>query len=101
MATRTTNTYNRGQEVRSTVTFAVSGVATDPTAVLFKTQDPSGNETTYTFGVDANVVKSSVGNYYADWTLDEEGRWYYRWEGTGTVIAAAEHALEVRDSEFY
>jgi len=76
-------------------------VATDPTAVLFKTQDPSGNETTYTFGVDANVVKSAVGNYYADWTLDEEGRWFYRWEGTGVVVAAAEHALEVRDSEFY
>jgi len=101
MAVQDTNVYDVGQEVRSTVVFAIAGVATDPTTIIFRYRDPSGNVTSSTFGVPGSiVVNDAVGNYHADWILDEEGRWYYRWEGTGAVDAAAEHNLEVRDSLF-
>ena len=130
MATYEVNTYDVGQEVRSDVDFTVAGVLTDPTTITFMFLDPSGTTTTWVFGVDPEVVQDGVGEYHADWTtsgstpntqvvvdpevvqdgvgeyhadwtLDEEGGWYYRWEGTGTVIAAAERYFEVRESKFY
>ena len=101
MTTYEVNTYDVGQEVRSNVTFTVGGVDTDPTTITFRYLDPAGNATAWVFGVDPEVVQDAVGQYHADWTLDEEGGWYYRWEGTGTVIAAAERYFEVRESKFY
>lgn len=100
MATYEVNTYDVGQEVRSDVDFTVAGVLTDPTTITFMFLDPSGTTTTWVFGVDPEVVQDGVGEYHADWTLDEEGGWYYRWEGTGTLDASAERYLEVRDSKF-
>jgi hypothetical protein len=100
MATQVVNTYDVGQEVRFSVTFAVDSTPTDPTAIIFRTQDPSGNTTTYTFGVGVVIVKDDTGDYHADIILDEEGGWYYRWEGTGAVDAAKEFYCEVRDSMF-
>lgn len=100
MATQVVNTYDVGQEIRTAVTFAVSGVNTDPTAVIFRYLDPSGNVTVWTFGVDPEVVNDAVGLYHADVSIDEEGSWFYRWEGTGVVEAAKEHTFLVRDSKF-
>lgn len=64
----------------------------DPTTVTLKTKDPSGNETTYTYGV-STVEKTATGIYYAQIALDEIGKWHYRWEGsggTGAGVAAGE-----------
>lgn len=100
MATQDVNTYNVGQQVRFSTVFQVAGVDTDPTNIYFRIQTPSGVTTSYTFGVGVVIVQDAVGQYHADITLDEEGGWPYRWEGTGVVIAAAEHYCEVRDSRF-
>jgi hypothetical protein len=101
MAVNSYDTYDIGDAVRCDVSFTdMSGVAADPTAVLFKYEDPSENETTLTYGVDVEVVRDAVGEYHVDVTIDEAGRWAYRWEGTGTVVSATELEFDVRKSRF-
>lgn len=93
------STYDIGDGIRLNAAFTVSDVATDPTTITLKLKDPSLNSTSYTYAL-ATVDKNSTGNYYKDVTLDEAGRWFYRWEGTGAVIAATEVLFYVRLSEF-
>ena len=81
-------------------TFTVNGVRTDPTAVVFKIQDPSGNETTYTYGVDAALVKDSTGVYYVFYVMDEGGEWTVRFNGTGADYDAVEYSFNVNASVF-
>ena len=78
------------------------GVDVDPDTVTFKTFSPSGLETSYVYGTDSEVTKSSVGNYDAVFTPNESGRWYYRWEttGTGTTIGIEGQFL-VQASAFF
>ena len=92
----TINVYENGQQVRCTCTFTVNSVNTDPTTVTAKVKDPSGVETSYVYGVDEEVVKSAAGIYYIDVTTDENGLWYFRFEGTGTCVAVEESAFRVR-----
>jgi hypothetical protein len=95
------NTYDVGDLVRVTGTWEDSaGVDTDPTALTFAFTDPSANTTTYTYGVDAELVKSAVGIYCVDVSIDEHGTWRYRFASTGTGQAAAESYFLVRDSRF-
>lgn len=83
------NRYDKGDAVRLTATFAVAGSETDPTTVTLKVKDPSKNTDTYTLAT-GGVTKSATGVYYRDVVLDEGGEWFYRWEGTGTCMAAGE-----------
>lgn len=90
------NKYHAGDAVRCTVTFRdLAGVVADPTAVVAKYRNGSGAVTTKTYGVDAEVVKSSTGVYYIDITPDAAGTWHYRFSGTGAVIAAEEASFSV------
>jgi len=101
MALVTLNTYDVGDLIRCSVVFAtIAGVDTDPTTVIFRYQDPSGNITVWTFGVDVEVVQDAVGRYHADVSIDEEGSWFYRWEGTGVLQGAGESTFLIRDSKF-
>lgn len=94
------NTYDVGDLVRVTGTFTdSSGNAQDPTAVYCAFKDPSGNVTTYQYGQDAALEKSSTGVYYVDIDVDEAGVWYYRWYATGTGQAAGESTFSVREQE--
>lgn len=96
----TFGSYDQYQRVRISGAFTVSDVATDPTAVTFKIKDPSSNITTYVYGTDAEVVKASTGNYYVDYDVDEVGVWYFKWRGTGAVVAANESEFYVQETEF-
>ena len=93
------NIYDINDRIRMSVVFSVAGVSTDPATITLKVQDPSGNEATYTHAL-AEVTRSDTGDYFKDITIDEAGYWYYRWEGTGAVIAAAEAMLMIRESQF-
>lgn len=55
-----------------------------------------GAVSTYTHGVDSEVVKSSTGVYYIDIDLDRGGTWYVRWFSTGTGQASEESKIDVR-----
>lgn len=95
------NSYHVGDKVRCTGTFeTAAGTDTDPSAVLFKVETPSGTQTTYTYGTDAELVKSATGIYYVDVNCTEAGTWHYRFYSTGTGQAASEESFKVKDSFF-
>ena len=94
-----TNTYDKGDAVRLRVTFTVASVNTDPTTVTLKVKNPTGTTTIYTYAL-AEITKSATGIYYKDISVDDDGIYAYRFEGTGTVEAATEHKIKVRSSEF-
>jgi len=93
------NTYDLGDGITFTATFTVSGANTDPTTVLFKITTPDGVTTTYTYGVDAELVKSATGIYYVDYVTAQSGEHKYRFAGTG-VPAATENIFNVKQSYF-
>ena len=94
------STYDMGDEVRCTSTFTTaSGGPVDPTTITFKIKDPSDNTTTYIYGTDTEVIKSSVGIYYMDVDADEAGTWWFRCESTGVAKATEEDCFFVDASQ--
>lgn len=86
------NTYDVGDLIRVTATFTDSdGTAADPTAVTVYYKDPGGNISELVYGTDTDVVQDSTGVYHCDIDIDESGKWFYRFKGTGTVQAADEY----------
>lgn len=78
-----------------------NGDDTDPTTVLCKVKNPRGTTTTYTYGTDDELGKSSTGDFYLDITPDMSGRWFFRWEATdSTTTVASEGNFLVQFSEF-
>ena len=96
------NEYDKGDFARITVTFTVSGVATDPTTVTFKMREPDGVITTWTTvpAVGSIVDDAGAGVFHVDWPVDQTGTHHYRWEGTGAAAAAGEGILIGRPSVF-
>lgn len=91
----TTPAYDVGDQRRLSVAFADSaGTAADPGTVTFAIRAPSGTVTSYTYGTDAQLVKSGTGAYYVDWAIAAPGRYTYRFAGSGTLTAA-------ENGEFY
>lgn len=92
------NTYDVGDLIRCSGAFTdASSVAVDPTVITFKFKNPSETITTYVFGVNAELVKDSVGNYHADVDVNDRGAWLYRFEGSGAVgQSAGETFFEAR-----
>jgi hypothetical protein len=66
-----------------------AGVLTDPTLVRLLWHR-HGEADTIWLVTAGQVVKDAVGVYHADITVTEPGLHYFRWEGTGAVVAAAE-----------
>jgi hypothetical protein len=95
-------TYDIGDRPIFTAVFKdVADVATDPTVVRFKYQTPAGTSTTYTYGVDGEVVRTATGTYtFQPPTFAAMGAHYVRAEGTGAVVAASEQGVDVRRSQF-
>lgn len=94
--------YYVGSVVRLTINYQNdAGTDVDPTTVAIRVMSPCGVQTTYTYGTDAEVGKSSVGDYYADITPDETGRWHYRWVSTGAGTTLVEDGrFQVQGSPF-
>ena len=72
----------------------------DPAIVTLKIKTPVGIVTTLVQGVDAGMTKDSVGDYSYQYTPELEGRFAFRWEGSGTNIGAGEDFFDVRESQF-
>ncbi len=93
--------YDLGDLVRVSGAFTDSaGAAQDPNAVLFSFTDPSGNTSTYTYGVDVELVKDDTGDYHVDVDCDECGVFWWRWYSTGSGQAADEGRFYVQQSAF-
>lgn len=89
------NTYNIGDTVYLPSTFAVSGVATDPTTITLTIKEPDGTSTDYTYAL-SQVTKSATGIYYKNFSPDQVGMHFYCWTGTGTVATAQEDWFMVK-----
>lgn len=66
-------------------TFAVDGVATDPTTVTLVVTDPTGDATTYTQAGGDFTHTPATGLYSIDIACTEAGTWAYVWTGTGAA----------------
>ena len=85
------NTYDVGDLVRCSGAFTdADGNAQDPATVLVDVRAPSGTTTTYTYGVDAEVVKDDTGAYHIDVDVNAAGPWWYRFYATGSGQSADE-----------
>ncbi len=82
--------YAEGNIVRLTGTFTdADDVALDPTVVKAVIERPDGTKTTYTYGTDPELTRSSEGVYKISLdTTGFPGVWLYRWYSTGTGQAA-------------
>jgi hypothetical protein len=92
-----------GNRIYSSVEFrdAITQAFADPTTVKFKVRAPSGTETVYTFGVDANVTKQATGRYRGYFDVgNADGDWYARWTGEGALVAACEDPVPIEKSVF-
>ena len=84
------NVYAKDSLVRISTEFTVSGADSDPTTVKCFYKDPNNVVTTLTYGVGNTVVRDAVGKYHVDISATIAGNWWYRFEGTGAVVAANE-----------
>lgn len=95
------NIYDLGRYVRVWATFKSgdTGSVIDPDTVKLSVQTPAGAVTTYTYGVDANVIKEDVGKYYARIDANQPAFWFYRWWSIGFGQTAAEKEFKVRTAQ--
>lgn len=92
--------YASGQLVNISCTFTLSGIPTDPTTVIGRFRWGTATTTSYTYGVNAQLVKDSTGVYHFDVTAQNSGTYYYRFEGYTSVQAAEEGSFDVAVSRF-
>lgn len=78
--------------LKATIT-DINGDAADPSTVTFEMTEPDGTTTTYVYGTDPQVSKESTGIYYVDWPITQQGVHYYRFTGSGNVVAAEESSF--------
>lgn len=91
----------KGAVVRVTGAFTdPAGEPVDPSTVRFQYRAGGGEVTTLVYGQDAGLVRDEEGQYHADIPAAEPGRYYWRWESTGTGQAAEEGEFEVSQSRF-
>ena len=94
------NRYDSGDLVRCTGVFTDSaGAVSDPGTLLFTWRTPTGTYGTYTYGVDAEVVKDGSGTYHVDLEPTVIGNWWYRWTATGTPTEVTEDHFAVTFQE--
>jgi hypothetical protein len=93
-----TNTYDPGDGV--TLLFTCrdeAGELGDPDDVYLDVrQHDALGPTTYTYGVDSEVVRTSEGTYSALLLPDEPGLWHYGWRGEGGINTAEQGSFLVR-----
>ena len=83
------NEYPVGTTVElSTAVTDLNGNLTDATEITLKVTDPSGALSTYTLS-GAQVVHAGQGAYTYDIVLTKAGRWTYRFEASGNLVAAS------------
>jgi len=89
------DTYFTGQTLRLTVTFLDdAGDPADPTGLVYSQRVDMDAATTFTYGVDDELVRQEAGIYYVDVALTA-GTWAYGFIGTGAVENAIEDSFLV------
>jgi len=94
--------YDYGDHVRLSATFLdFNGDAADPDVdVILRVMAPNGAVNVYQYSL-AQITRDGVGLYSYIQKVEQEGDWYYRFEGTDDPTAAAEYWFHVQDSVFF
>lgn len=81
-----------------------AGDAVDPASVKCYVQKPSQKAgatfDTYTYPSSSEMSKTGTGAYECEITIDEPGRWYFYYEGTGSNEAVEPYSFLVRTPVF-
>jgi hypothetical protein len=93
-------TYDIGDRPRVTATFTdLAGTVVDPTIITCALKYPNGTTTvTYTFGVDGDLQRTSIGIYTLDFTITQAGGYGYKFNGLGAIVASVQGRIAVRRS---
>lgn len=73
---------------------------TDPSAITCRVKDPLNVIVLYTFGVDPELERITVGVFKLEIPVPIVGVWEFRWKGTGAVAVADEQKFTVEASTF-
>lgn len=94
--------FVKGVQVYVSASFTnAAGTLVDPTGVVFKWKIKNGSATTLTYGVDAALVKDTVGVYHVTFTPSTAGIYYIQWTTTGTdLVGAWEGTVVIIESNF-
>ncbi len=87
----------KNQVFRIQTTITTNSTNVNPDTISLALKDPSGNLTTYT---SSQVTNSATGVYHYDFTVDEEGMFYYKWVTTGTGAGASAGQFRGLDTPF-
>jgi hypothetical protein len=86
--------YLLGNVIRLSVSFKdLAGVAADPTTVVLTVKRRTSTNETLT------PTKDSVGNYHYDYTPAAAGAYFYRFNGTGALVAATQGQFTIDDPQ--
>lgn len=89
------STYDIGDVVKVTGTFAQATVPIDPTTVTLVMKPPTGANQTYTYAA-AELTKDSIGVYHREFSIDTAGTYRYRWTSAGVGQGSEEAWFQVR-----
>ena len=95
------NQYEIGKTMVTSIAWVIgaTGIAVDPSSVTLRVLMPgSSSPVVYVYGVDAGIVKDSVGQYHANIVLNTSGIVSYRWEAGGSYPDALENTVRVLPS---
>ena len=94
-------TYDVGDRVRVTATFTdeITGAPMDPSVITLTIRPPRLPSILHQYGNPSSaIVRQALGVYYIDQDITVHGSWYYRWSGSGALVAAEESHFFVRVS---
>jgi len=79
-----------GAKFRTYAYFYLNEILTDPTTVQLYHDTPDKVRTLYVYGVDAEIVKESVGTYYFEYRALTVGPNVFRWDSDVEGWAASD-----------
>ena len=78
-------------QITATFSNTQTGEPSDPTDVTLLLQNPAGEIQTMVF--PGNIVKVATGKYAFTFVPTVSGEWFYKWQGTGAVVATSPDAM--------
>ena len=77
----------------------LNGDIADPSTITLGVKTAGGVTTNYVYNTATQVVRESLGVFYANIQFNEAGSWYYEWVGTGAVSIVGQRKVIV-DEQF-
>lgn len=92
---------NKGDLVRFSTEFKISGSYVNPQYLQLRVRFPSGAISDYYYTpTGSSLTKEFDGKFYKDVFVTESGQWWYYWIGSGTVFGADEDDFMVDTTVF-